>query len=122
MKSCKILTPSFHAAHATSKMVSIDPTPIIKEARTVTQRGVPPVESGLGVVGIPGDRGARVDERVTGGRVGDWVPKAVPLVISGHKGTTEAPPVPYKYASQLHPMLKYLHFKNVPIRIIHKEK
>ena len=102
------------------------------EAITKTQAGVPAddVDLGfepgvvvfLGYKGVGGKEDEPVEDVViTGGKVGDWVPKVDPQVISGHRGTTEAHPVLYKYASQSHPMSKYLHFKNVPINSIRKK-
>jgi hypothetical protein len=97
--SCKILTPSFKAAQAKRSKASMAPTPIMSDETTRIQVGMPVVDFGLGVVGFPEDKGVWGKDVVTGGRVGDWVPNPVPLAISGHKGTTEAPPFPYKYAS-----------------------
>jgi hypothetical protein len=91
--------------------------PIMTMDRATTQVGVD--GPGPGVVTFPVGKGVEVV--VEGGRVGEWVLDPVPLAISGQAGTTEAPPCPYKYASHLHPMLKYLVSKNVPINSIHKK-
>ena len=102
------------------------------EAITKTQAGVPAddVDLGfepgvvvfLGYKGVGGKEDEPVEDVViTGGKVGDWDPIPVPLAISGHKGTTEAPPFPYKYASRLHPILKQKYFMKVPINNLHKE-
>jgi hypothetical protein len=82
-----------------------------------TQVGVDGPGPGVGT--FPVDKG--VDTVVVGGRVGVRVLDPVPLAISGQAGTKEAPPCPYKYASHLHPMLKYLVSENVPINSIHKK-
>jgi hypothetical protein len=113
----EILTLSLTRAQATRRRARTPAKPIMAMDSAATQVGVDGTGPGVGTFPV----GKGVDTVVVGGRVGERVLDPVPLAISGQAGTKEAPPCPCKYASHLHPMLKYLVSENVPINSIHKK-